>query len=100
MILEEFAFSFAFNLRKQNVPDFPFHLFGTKLCAVALYINYNCQALQVSPYYINSGLSDNGCSSVPLASASFLPWYLVLPNSHIQKQVISECVDMEMLFSL
>ena len=42
---------------------------------------------------------DNGCSSVPLASASSPPWYLAPPNSHMQKSVIPECIGMEMLFS-
>ena len=60
------AFSFAFNLRKQNVAEF-FYLFNTKLCAVPL--NYYSQALLVYPNRINGGLSDNDCSSVPLASA-------------------------------
>ena len=65
MILEKFAFSFAFNLKKQNVTDFSF-IFLTQNCVVPL--NYYWQALQVSPHRINCGLSDNGCSSVPLAS--------------------------------
>ena len=50
------GFSFAFNLRKQNVTHC-FYLFNTKL----------------SPRRINGGLSDNGCASVPLASATSRP---------------------------
>ena len=67
---------------------FFFHHFNTKRCAVLL--NYYCQALSISPYGINGGLSDNSCSSVPFASALSPPWYLVQPNSHIKKSVIPE----------
>ena len=77
---------------------FFFHLSNTKLCAAPL--NYNCRALQVSPHGINSDLSDNGCSSVSPASAFSSPWYLAPPYSHIQKEVMPECIDMEMLFLL
>ena len=42
MILEKFAFSFAFNLKKQNVTDFSF-IFLTQNCVVPL--NYYWQAL-------------------------------------------------------
>ena len=62
---------------------FFFHHFNTKRCAVLL--NYYCQALSISPYGINGGLSDNSCSSVPFASALSPPWYLAQPNSHIKK---------------
>ena len=65
LVLKKFAFSFAFNLRKQNVTDF-FDLFNRKLCAVPL--NYDCRVLYVSPRGINDGLSDNSCLSVPLPS--------------------------------
>ena len=36
MILKKFAFSFAFDLRKQKVTYFFFHLSNTKLCAKPL----------------------------------------------------------------
>ena len=77
MVLEKLAFSFAFNLKKK-CHRFFFHLFNTRSCAVPL--NYYCQALWVSPHCTNGGLSDNGCSSVPLASTSSRPWYLALPD--------------------
>ena len=96
MILEKLAFSFAFNLRKQN--KYLFHLFNTKLFAVSL--NYYYQALWVSAHRIKGGLSDNRWSSVLLASASPSPWYLALPNSHIQKLAIPESIGMKMLLSL
>ena len=90
MILEKFAIFFG----KCNI--FFFHLFNAKLCAVPL--NYYCQALKFSLRRINGGLSDNGCSSVTLASASSPRLFLATSNSHIQKYVILECIDIEMLF--
>ena len=51
----------------EKSPRFFFPIFNTKLYAVPF--NYYCQALKVSPHRINGGLSDNGCSSVPLVSA-------------------------------
>ena len=45
------------------------------------------------PHCVNKGLSENGCSSVSLASASSAPYYLVPPNSYIQKYVIPECIE-------
>ena len=51
----------------EKSPRFFFPIFNTKLYAVPF--NYYCQALKVPPHRINGGLLDNGCSSVPLASA-------------------------------
>ena len=51
----------------EKSPRFFFPIFNTKLYAVPF--NYYCQALKVPPHRINGGLSDSGCSSVPLASA-------------------------------
>ena len=45
MILVKFAFSFAFNLRKQNIADFSF-IFLTQNFMMFL-LNYHCQALYV-----------------------------------------------------
>ena len=50
-------------------PRYFFRIFNTKCYAVSF--NYYCQALEVPLHRINGGLSDNGCSSVPLASAYF-----------------------------
>ena len=51
----------------EESPRYFFLIFNAKLYAVPF--NYFCQALKVSPHRINGGLSDNGCSSVPLVSA-------------------------------
>ena len=51
----------------EKSPRFFFPIFNTKLYAVPF--NYYCQALKVPPHRINGGLSDNGCSLAPLASA-------------------------------
>ena len=51
----------------EKSPRFFFPIFNTKLYAAPF--NYYCQALEVPPHRINGGLSDNGCSLAPLASA-------------------------------
>ena len=66
--LGEICFFLCFQFKKTKCNRFFFHLFNSKLCTVPL--NYYCQALQVFPHRVNNGLSDNGCSSVPLNSAS------------------------------
>ena len=68
----EICFFLWFYFKKTKCDRFFFHFFNTKHCAVPL--NYYFQALYVSPHLINSGLSDNGCLSVLLASASSPPW--------------------------
>ena len=95
MILKKFAFSFAFDLRKQNVADFSFiYLTQTLSCALKLLLS---GIVSFSTWY-QCGLSDNGCSSVPLASVLSPPWCIAPPNNHIQKLVIPECIGKEILF--
>ena len=74
MILEKFTFSFAFNLKKQNVSDFSFISLTTTLCCVFKLLLSGT---------VNGGLSDSGCSSVPLISVTSSSWYLAPPGGHI-----------------
>ena len=64
---DDFGETFAFNTFN-TFNAFSFHLFNTKLFAMSLKnlsLYCYCQVFYVSPYRINGGLSDKGCSSVP-----------------------------------
>ena len=92
--LGEICFFLYFYLRIQHVTDFSF----ISLTQNFVYTFKLLLPGTVSPHRINGSLSGNSSSSVTLVSASSPHWYLTPPNSHIQKQVILERINIKMLF--